>query len=229
MAGTSTRSPSARLVTAEPAAATVPTASWPKMRPSTTAGTSPLRMCRSVPQIVVVSIRTTISVGSAGAGSSTVSQDFWPGPWYTSAFNGASQAGEIIAVARSGHVNSGWRHGMTHCETNGGAASARRSPQARSRGSSDRRSQCLIGRARSAMTRPMIWAGQGCLPYLDGGPGVDVPCQQVNGRAGLLIPGRQRAAAEGAVQPGRRPAFDRLGRGVSDTVRVPDLRAGRTT
>ena len=52
---TSTRSPSARLFTAEPTATTVPTASWPKMRPSTTAGTSPLSMCRSVPQMVVVS------------------------------------------------------------------------------------------------------------------------------------------------------------------------------
>jgi hypothetical protein len=76
MAGTSTRSPSARLVTAAPTATTVPTASWPKIRPLVTAGTSPLRMCRSVPQIVVVSTWTTISVGSAGLGSGTVSQDF---------------------------------------------------------------------------------------------------------------------------------------------------------
>jgi len=36
----------------------VPTPSWPRIRPSVTAGTSPLRMCRSVPQIVVVSTRT---------------------------------------------------------------------------------------------------------------------------------------------------------------------------
>ena len=33
----------------------VPTPSWPRIRPLATAGTSPLRMCRSVPQMVVVS------------------------------------------------------------------------------------------------------------------------------------------------------------------------------
>ena len=48
---------------------------------SVTAGTSPARMCRSVPQMVVVSTRTTTSVGSWIAASGTSSQDFLPGPW----------------------------------------------------------------------------------------------------------------------------------------------------
>src|SRR6478609_37735 len=81
-----TRSPTATLETAEPTSVTVPTPSCPRMRPSVTAGTSPLRMCRSVPQIVVVSTRTMTSVGSTITGSGTSSHAFWPGPWYTSAF-----------------------------------------------------------------------------------------------------------------------------------------------
>ena len=49
---TSTRSPGFTFLTPAPTDSTVPTASWPRIRPSVTAGTSPLRMCRSVPQIV---------------------------------------------------------------------------------------------------------------------------------------------------------------------------------
>jgi hypothetical protein len=79
--GTSTRSPSCSPPTAEPVATTVPTASWPRIRPSVTAGTSPLRMCRSVPQIVVVSTLTTTSVGSWIPGSSFSSQSLSPTPW----------------------------------------------------------------------------------------------------------------------------------------------------
>src|ERR1700722_19624149 len=90
MAGTRTRSPTANPLTASPTSVTVPTASWPRMRPSVTAATSPWRMCRSVPQIVVVSTRTTTSVGSWIAASGTSSQAFLPGPWYTSAFKAAS-------------------------------------------------------------------------------------------------------------------------------------------
>ena len=63
-----TRSPTASLVTAAPISVIVPTPSWPRIRPSVTAGTSPLRMCRSVPQIVVVSTRTITSVGSMISG-----------------------------------------------------------------------------------------------------------------------------------------------------------------
>src|SRR5690348_8184946 len=86
MAGTSTRSPTLNPLTASPTSVTVPTASWPRMRPSVTAGTSPCRICRSVPQIVVVSTLTTTSVGSLMAASGTSSHAFWPGPWYTRAF-----------------------------------------------------------------------------------------------------------------------------------------------
>ena len=49
-------------------------------RPRLTSGTSPLRMWRSVPQIVDVSIRTIASVGSTSTGSGTVSQARLPGP-----------------------------------------------------------------------------------------------------------------------------------------------------
>ncbi len=44
-------------------------------------GTSPLRMWRSVPQMVTASIRTTASVCSSIFGSGTSSQLFSPGPW----------------------------------------------------------------------------------------------------------------------------------------------------
>ena len=59
--------------TPAPTASTVPTASWPRIRPSVTAGTSPLRMCRSVPQIVTASTRTMASVSSLIVGFGTSS------------------------------------------------------------------------------------------------------------------------------------------------------------
>ena len=62
MHDTSTRSPTLTVLTPAPTASTVPTASWPRIRPSVTAGTSPLRMCRSVPQMVTASTRTIASV-----------------------------------------------------------------------------------------------------------------------------------------------------------------------
>jgi hypothetical protein len=43
-------------------------------------GTSPLRMWRSVPQIVVESIFTIASVASTTPGSDTESHERWPGP-----------------------------------------------------------------------------------------------------------------------------------------------------
>ena len=43
-------------------------------------GTSPLRMWRSVPQIVVFRILTTASPGSRIVGLGRSSRDFWPGP-----------------------------------------------------------------------------------------------------------------------------------------------------
>jgi hypothetical protein len=70
---------------AGPVSRMVPTASWPRIRPGVTSGTSPLRMCRSVPQMVTVSMRTMASVSSISLGSATSSQRLSPGPWYTTA------------------------------------------------------------------------------------------------------------------------------------------------
>lgn len=86
MAGTRTRSPTASDVIAAPISVIVPIASCPSTRPGVTAGTSPLRMCRSVPQIVVVSTPTTTSVGSITRGSGTSVHAIEPGPSKTSAF-----------------------------------------------------------------------------------------------------------------------------------------------
>src|SRR6478672_7518744 len=77
---TSTRSPGSIVVTAEPTSTTVPTASWPRIVPGWHVGTWPLRMCKSVPQIVDVSMRTMASVGSRIVGSETDSQARCPGP-----------------------------------------------------------------------------------------------------------------------------------------------------
>jgi hypothetical protein len=80
MQETRTLSPSRTLMTAAPVSTTVPTASCPKVRPSVTVGTSPLRMCRSVPQMVVVSILTIASVGLSILGSDFDSYFLSPGP-----------------------------------------------------------------------------------------------------------------------------------------------------
>jgi hypothetical protein len=71
---TSTRSPGSTVVTAAPTSTIVPTASWPRIVPGFTAGTSPLRICRSVPQMVEVSMRTIASVGCSIRRSGTLSQ-----------------------------------------------------------------------------------------------------------------------------------------------------------
>ena len=82
-----TRSPSVEVVTASPISTTVPTASWPRIVPGSTSGTSPLRMCRSVPQMVTASTRITTSVGPSIPASGTSStypepldRDTPPGP-----------------------------------------------------------------------------------------------------------------------------------------------------
>ena len=64
-----TRSPGLNAVTPGPISSTMPTPSWPRMRPGAQVGTSPLRMCRSVPQIVVLVILTMASVGRRCAAS----------------------------------------------------------------------------------------------------------------------------------------------------------------
>ena len=58
----------------------------PEDPPGPTVGTSPLRMCRSVPQMVEEPISTTTSEGSRTIGSGTGSQVRTPGPPYVSAF-----------------------------------------------------------------------------------------------------------------------------------------------
>ena len=66
--------------TAAPTSSTMPTPSWPRIRPSVTEGTSPFRMWRSVPQMVDVVIRTTASVASRISGRGFFSQARFPGP-----------------------------------------------------------------------------------------------------------------------------------------------------
>jgi len=75
-----TSSPTAHPTTSAPTASTMPTPSWPRMRPSVTAGRSPLRMCRSVPQMVEVVMRTMASPGSSITGCACASQEGLPGP-----------------------------------------------------------------------------------------------------------------------------------------------------
>ena len=75
-----TRSPLQNLLTPVPTSSTTPIPSCPRIRPSATEAKSPFRMCRSVPQIVVLVIRTTASVTSRSAGFGTSSKFFFPGP-----------------------------------------------------------------------------------------------------------------------------------------------------
>src|SRR5690554_1840802 len=75
-----TLSPFLKLLTPSPTSSTMPTPSWPRIRPGVTVGTSPLRICRSVPQIVVLVILTMASVALEIIGLGTEVQDFSPGP-----------------------------------------------------------------------------------------------------------------------------------------------------
>jgi len=76
----STRSPGLKVLTPAPTASMTPTPSWPSTVPGTQVGTSPLRMCRSVPQMVVFVILTTASVGAWMVGLARSSSAFLPGP-----------------------------------------------------------------------------------------------------------------------------------------------------
>src|SRR5580658_3258332 len=75
-----TWSPALNAVTADPTWSTMPTPSWPRMQPGLHVGTSPLRMCRSVPQIVVLVTLTIASVGAEICGFGRFSRAFLPGP-----------------------------------------------------------------------------------------------------------------------------------------------------
>ena len=76
----STLSPTLNAVTAGPTLSITPTPSWPRMRPGSQLGRSPLRMCRSVPQMVVFVILTIASVGAVMVGLGWSSKAFFPGP-----------------------------------------------------------------------------------------------------------------------------------------------------
>ncbi len=76
----STRSPGPNADTAAPTCSTTPTPSCPSTRPGSQLGTSPLRICRSVPQMVVCVTRTIASVAAASVGAGRSSSDFFPGP-----------------------------------------------------------------------------------------------------------------------------------------------------
>src|SRR5690606_29339475 len=76
-----TLSPFLKLLTPSPTSYTLPPPSWPSTRPLVTAGTSTLRMCKSVPQMVVLVILTMASVDLEIIGLATDSQTFCPGPW----------------------------------------------------------------------------------------------------------------------------------------------------
>lgn len=65
----STRSPVLNVAMAEPTSSMTPMPSCPSMRPCSTSGTSPRRMCRSMPQMVVLCIRTMTSVLCCNRGS----------------------------------------------------------------------------------------------------------------------------------------------------------------
>ena len=75
-----TLSPTASCVMPLPISVITPMPSCPSIRPISTSGTSPFKMCRSVPQMVVATIFTITSVGSLMTGSGTSSQLFFPGP-----------------------------------------------------------------------------------------------------------------------------------------------------
>ncbi len=76
----STWSPGLKVLTAAPTESTMPTPSWPRMVPGLHVATSPLRMWRSVPQIVVRVMRTMASPGPASCGFGRSSTFLRPGP-----------------------------------------------------------------------------------------------------------------------------------------------------
>src|SRR3546814_5757148 len=83
-----------------------PTGSWPMVRPGAT-GYSPLRMCTSVPQIVVVVMRSRASLGPiSGMGLSCSSMR--PGSTNTAAFI-MTMVRLLFELKASGHSSSALR------------------------------------------------------------------------------------------------------------------------
>ena len=88
---------------ASPISTTVPTASWPRIVPGCTSGTSPLRMCRSVPQIVDESIRTIASVGYLDRRIGHLVPGPLAGPVVDESFHGSSfRLAPTLAARRPG-------------------------------------------------------------------------------------------------------------------------------
>src|SRR5215208_1187609 len=85
--GITTRSPGDRLVTSGPTSSTMPIGSCPCTSPSSTKGVRTSSRWRSEPQIAVVVMRTTASVGSCMVGSGTLSIRTSRLPCHVSAFN----------------------------------------------------------------------------------------------------------------------------------------------
>ena len=100
----STLSPLRTPETPEPTSSTTPQPSWPRMRPSVTAGTSPFRMCRSVPQMVEVVTRTIASLASWILGLGLSSHAFLPGPWYVRAFIVPTSFAGVVAMPSSSNI-----------------------------------------------------------------------------------------------------------------------------
>src|SRR4051794_35983622 len=91
--GTTTRSPGAISVTSLPTSSTVPIGSCPSTSPSPMNGPITSYRWRSEPQIAVVVIRTTASVGFSMAGSGTVSTRTSRLPCQVTAFMGSFSSG----------------------------------------------------------------------------------------------------------------------------------------
>src|SRR4051794_32107354 len=80
-----TYSPTFTLSTPSPTSTTWPMFSWPNQRP-VSKSVRPSYMCRSDPQMFVVVMRTSTSVGRSMRASGTSFTLTWRGPSYTTAF-----------------------------------------------------------------------------------------------------------------------------------------------
>src|SRR6201996_4498935 len=95
--------------TAPPTSITSPTFSWPKIRPCSKS-VRPSYMCRSEPQMLVLVIRTSASVGFSMRASGTSSTLTLRGPWYTTAFMGDLLT--VLDLRDEPQLTSGPAHGL---------------------------------------------------------------------------------------------------------------------
>ena len=80
-----TRWPGLIFLTASPTATTSPANSWPRITPSLARGTAPLRMWKSLVQMLDIPTLTMASRGSSRVGTGRSSKRRSPLPWYTTA------------------------------------------------------------------------------------------------------------------------------------------------